>query len=99
MNDLNQLEKQLESWIPRRPSPEIQRQLFAASPVKAQRQAPLALLWLTVGAAACIFMLAGWLALPRQVRGTGLAVSGGSNLIASLTLPATMQQTSCQNLW
>jgi hypothetical protein len=41
--------------------------------------------------------MAGWLALPHRMRTAGLAVSGGSNLIASLSLP----ESSCQqwNLW
>jgi hypothetical protein len=95
MNDLNQLEKQLASWTPRRPSAKIRRQLFptAAEPA---RHAPLASLWLSVGAAACVFLMAGWLSLPHPVRSTAFAASGGSNLIASMSLP----DTSCQwNLW
>jgi hypothetical protein len=99
MNDLNQLEKQLESWIPRRPSAKIRRQLFPAATAKAEHHAPMAALWLSVGAAACVLLASAWLALPRQTGSTALVVSGGSNLIASLTLPATLQGTSCQNLW
>jgi hypothetical protein len=97
MNDLNQLEKQLASWTPRHPSAKLRRQLFAPAPVKTERRTPLALLWLSAAAAACVFVMSGWLALPHQARTTALAVSGGSNLIASLTLP----DSSCQqwNLW
>jgi hypothetical protein len=98
MNDLNQLEKQLESWIPRRPSAKIRRQLFPVAATEPARPAPVAALWLSLGAAAaCVCLMASWLMLPHQVRTGGLAVSGGSNLIASLTLP----ESSCQqwNLW
>jgi hypothetical protein len=91
MNNLNQLEKQLESWIPRRPSAKIRRQLFAPpTPDKAQHHPPLAALWLSLGAVACILMVAGWLALPRQARNSAFTASASSNLIASLTLTDAM---------
>jgi hypothetical protein len=97
MNDLNPLEKQLASWTPRRPSAELRRQLFPAAAPEYHRPAPRASLWLPITAAACVFLLALCPVLPHRAPAAAMTASGGSNLIASLSLSAS----SCSewNLW
>jgi len=97
MNDLNPWENQLASWTPRNPSPRIRRRLFTAPAIETEGRRGPAMAWLPAAAAACAFLVTGWLALPHGARGVAAAASGGSNLLASLTLP----DSSCQqwNLW
>jgi hypothetical protein len=96
MNDMNQLEKQLESWTPRPPSPKVRRRLFPVNLVPRDQAAPLASLWISVGATACLCFTSIWLALPRHSSAHVFTAVGESNLIAGMTLP----ERSCQwNLW
>jgi hypothetical protein len=96
MNDMKTLEKQLESWTPRRPSPKLQRRLFPAVKGARAHSVPLAALWLPVAAGACVFLMTAWLALPRRAHSSVMVASSGSNLIAGLSVP----DRSCQmNLW
>jgi hypothetical protein len=57
----------------------------------------MAVLWLSIAAAACVLLMAAWMALPHRASGTAFVASGGSNLIASFSMP----EGSCQqwNLW
>lgn len=76
----------MQSWIPRRPSAKLRQRLFPPVAAKPGHAAPLAALWLSAAAAACVFLMAGWLALPHHNRHGGLAVASASNLFGSLTL-------------
>ena len=60
MNELNQWEKQLRSWIPRPPSAGIEARLF--SPPAPKRAEPASLYWLAPAVACLCLMLAvlGW---------------------------------------
>ena len=85
MNELNQLEKQLESWIPRRPSARLKQRLFPAVALPVPERATTIPLWARFAAATCIVLLATVLGMtPRENTGY-LAVSGGSNALASLS--------------
>jgi hypothetical protein len=107
MNDLNQLEKQLESWTPRAPSAGLKRRLFAApDPVEghAAGSAPLAPVWLKFAPVSCMILLITLFCIPRHESRTYLAVSGGSNLLASLSSNlaancATDLRDQRQNVW
>ena len=68
MNDLNQWEKQLRSWIPRRPSAGIEARLF--SPPPPGKPEPVSVYWLAP-AVACLCLLLGvmaWAHGPATVR-------------------------------
>jgi hypothetical protein len=60
MDEMNQFEKQLESWTPRRPSPKIARRLFGAAPKAPSRSHRAhAWSWLTpLAACALTFLVA-----------------------------------------
>ncbi len=52
MNEMNELEKLLRSWTPRRPSARLERRLFAGAPAVEEALLPFRLTWLapvTVG--------------------------------------------------
>jgi hypothetical protein len=46
MNEMNELEAQLRSWAPRRPSASLERRLFARGPVAAELPPAFRLSWL-----------------------------------------------------
>ena len=46
MNEMNELEKRLYSWTPRRPSARLERRLFAAKPAPVEALLPFGLGWL-----------------------------------------------------
>jgi hypothetical protein len=105
MNDLNQWEKELSSWIPRGPSPKLKHRLFPAAPA-ALAPSPLAVmpLWLKFAPVACMFLIITFFCLPRPERSAYLAVSGGSNILASLSSNllascATDLRAQRQNVW
>jgi len=88
MNDLNQLEKQLASWTPRRPSARLKRQLFGAARQPADDASDFVAImpiWLKFAPVMCMLLLITLFCMPRHNRATYLAVSGGSNLLASLS--------------
>jgi hypothetical protein len=108
MNELNQLEKQLESWIPRRPSATLKHRLFRASAVTpatpSEARAPGIPLWLMAAPAACILLITMLLGEGRHQKQGYLAISGGSNVLASLssnllTYCATDMRAQHQNVW
>ena len=53
---MNDTEKLLRSWVPRRPSAKLERRLFPASPPADEPAAPLRLYWLAPATAALLFM-------------------------------------------
>ena len=59
MDEMNPLEKQLQSWTPRRPSPEIARRLFGPAETPSVRPALRASAWnwLSPAAACALTML------------------------------------------
>src|SRR5206468_2360580 len=58
MNELNQLENRLRSWIPRRPSPSIKKRLFPqAVALERELPDPIAWRWLAPAMALCIAAL------------------------------------------
>jgi hypothetical protein len=104
MNDLNQLEKQLQSWIPRPPSAKLKAQLFAAVPAVAPSSFGAMPAWVQFAPVACILLLLMLFCLPRRERSAYLAVSGGSNILASLSSNllagcATDMRAQRQNVW
>ena len=68
MNDLNQWEKQLRSWIPRRPSAGIKARLFSPPAPKKAELAPVC--WLAPAVACLCLALAavGWTHSPAASR-------------------------------
>jgi hypothetical protein len=72
MKHLNELENDLRSWTPRRPSEKIRRRLFDAIQEPAQPRWPL-WVWLSPAAAACAFILC--LGVARQDKIAYLAVA------------------------
>jgi hypothetical protein len=106
MNDLNQLEKELQSWIPRHPSAGLKARLFHPAPASALAPSPVAImpLWFKFAPVACLFLLITLFCLPRPERTGYLAVSGSSNILASLSSNllascATDLRSQRQNVW
>ena len=68
MNDLNQWEKQLRSWIPRPPSAGIKARLF--SPPSPKKAEPASVCWLAPAVACLCLVLAvlGWTRSPAASR-------------------------------
>jgi hypothetical protein len=104
MNDLNQLEKQLQSWIPRPPSARLKAQLFPAGPAVEADSLSVMPGWLKLAPVACMLLLITLFCLPRHERSAYLAVSGGSNILASLSSNllascATDLRAQRQNVW
>ena len=86
MNHLNELETELESWIPRHPSAKIKERLYPRAAEAAAHVAPHwpAWAWLAPVAAACALVLL--IGGTRHEKLTCLAVvpGGGSNILAGL---------------
>jgi hypothetical protein len=107
MNDLNQLEKQLQSWTPRRPSARLKRQLFGAARQPADDASDFVAImpiWVKFAPVMCMLLLITLFCMPRHDRGPYLAVSGGSNMLASLSSNiaancATDFRAQRQNVW
>jgi hypothetical protein len=96
MNENTELEKQLLSWIPRRPSARLERQLFGAKPVPAPARPAFGLSWL----APVTVVLALMCVLFNQRFGASLSGSAGtgpmvamilSNQSAAAYLPGSVQ--------
>lgn len=110
MNNMNPLEKQLQSWVPRRPSEELKRRIFAAPP-GAERHTTVAShesaglpLWMKCAPACCILLLILFSGMERRPKPGYLAVASGSNALASLSsnllaLCATDLSAQRQNVW
>ena len=56
MNEMNELETQLLSWTPRRPSAKLERRLFAAGLAPAEVLLPFRFSWLAPATAALMLM-------------------------------------------
>ena len=96
MNELNQLEKQLLSWTPRRPSKGLEARLFGAPAAPAEPLPPFRLSWLAPATLALLLM--GVLFNQRYGAGlTGAPVSAPmvamilSNQSAAAYLPGSFQ--------
>src|SRR5580692_481780 len=85
MNELNQLEKELESWSPRAPSARLKERLFPAAAAPMPEAAPSVSMWARLAPAVCIAMLAAFFSMTPHEKAGYLAVSGGSNVLASLS--------------
>ena len=83
MNELNQLEKQLQSWMPRPPSAGLRQQLFPAAIAESH---PLALpLWGKFAATMGVVLLMTILGTQHREKSGYLAVGSASNVLASLS--------------
>jgi hypothetical protein len=81
MNEMNELENQLRSWAPRRPSPKLEQRLFARRPARAdeQRKTPhMSFAWLVPASAALMLVCLVF----NQRNSTALASSGSGRLVA-----------------
>jgi hypothetical protein len=96
MNEMTELERQLYSWTPRRPSARLERRLFAARTFPADALAPFRFNWLAPATAA----LALACVLFNQRYGPNLSTFGGtgpmvamilSNQSAAAYLPGSVQ--------
>ena len=56
MNEMNDLETQLRSWAPRRPSANLERRLFAPRPTAAEALPALRLNWLVPATVALMLL-------------------------------------------
>src|SRR5215472_4159980 len=74
-NEMNQLENQLRSWKPRRPSPKLKRALFG--PTVRREAISLSLRWMAP-AAACLLLAIG---IVRQDPGFSMRSSGTGPLL------------------
>jgi anti-sigma-K factor RskA len=96
MNEMSELEKQLCSWTPRRPSARLERRLFAARAVPADALAPFRLSWLAPATVALALMCV----LFNQRYGPTFSTAAGtgpmvamilSNQSAAAYLPGSVQ--------
>jgi hypothetical protein len=105
MNNLNQLEKELQYWIPRAPSARLKRRLFPAAPAASPTTALLSVPWARFAPAMCVVLLAAhFCQLTPSRESDYLAASGGSNVLASLSANlidfcATNTRAERLNIW
>jgi hypothetical protein len=105
MNEMNHLEKQLGSWIPRRPSAKLKNRLFPTPAACAVAEPPPMIpAWLMSAPAVCILLVTILLYNGRHEKRSYLAVAGGSNVLASLSSNllaecATDLRGQRQNVW
>ncbi len=101
---MNQLEKQLQSWIPRPPSAGLRRELFTVTAALAPEPVTPLPVWLKFAPAMCILLLVTCFCTGRHYQTGYLAFSGGSNVMASLSsnlleFCATDTQSGRMNRW
>ena len=82
MNEMIELERQLYSWTPRRPSARLERRLFAARTVPADTLAPFRFNWLAPATAA----LALACVLFNQRYGPGFSTYNGAGPMVAMIL-------------
>src|ERR1019366_7555968 len=82
MSEMSELEKQLYSWMPRRPSAKLERQLFAARAVPVHALTPFRLSWLAPATAA----LALTCVLFNQRYGQSFPASSGASPMVAMIL-------------
>ena len=96
MNEMNELEKHLLLWTPRRPSAKLERRLFAAGPAWAETLPPFRFTWLAPATAALMLLCV----LFNQRYGASLSTSVSpvpmvamilSNQSAAAYLPGSFQ--------
>jgi hypothetical protein len=96
MNEMNELEKQLLWWTPRRPSARLERRLFAVAPAPEAALPPFRFSWLAPATAALMLMCV----LFNQRFGPALSTSASpgplvamilSNQSAAAYLPGSVQ--------
>jgi hypothetical protein len=88
MNNLNSLEKQLESWTPRHPSEKLRRQLFPPASVWQPKPAPLVVPgWAKFALVPCVaFLMVLILSAGHPKKNNYMAMTGSSsNVLASLS--------------
>jgi hypothetical protein len=56
MSELNELEMQLRSWVPRRPSAKLKRRIFRQTPVTKDREPSFRFSWLPPATAALLLL-------------------------------------------
>jgi hypothetical protein len=100
MSDWNQLEKELQSWIPRPPSGKIEQRLFP-KPIQNDGHALTFSIWSWLAPALCTLVLTFTLWLSHNEAAGHLAISFvNSNLLASLpdhkALPGLASDRQCQ---
>jgi len=87
MNNLNEMEKQLRHWTPRRPSAGLETALFGPVREDARRFAPgLGFRWLAPVTACLLLTFAVWQETGVSVRGEHFAAAGLHGSLASSNL-------------
>ena len=81
MNELNELEMQLRSWVPRRPSAKLKRRLFRPEPAAEDRAPSFRFSWLPPVTAALLL-----LCVLFNQHGSQALSSPGSNSIFAVAL-------------
>ena len=101
MNELNQWEKQLQSWTPRRPSAKLERELFSRGAGAVERKPARPAAWFWLAPATCLFLLLAGMSVTRQSGLSQAMGTGSSNILASISLPYGTSDTRCQewNVW
>jgi hypothetical protein len=108
MNDLNQWEKALRSWTPRRPSADFKEKLFPAREYVAKTKRHSKLVWLLYApAAACLLMAAAYISTNSNPQVICLVASVTSNppaIAGTFAVPANVASHSIyrgqdQNVW
>jgi hypothetical protein len=82
MNEMNELEKQLLWWTPRRPSARLERRLFAAGAAPTEALLPFRITWLAPATAALMLMCV----LFNQRYGPGLSASASTGPMLAMIL-------------
>ncbi len=94
---MNDLEKQLYSWAPRRPSAKLKRRLFGSSTAQTEPLAPFQLGWLAPAAACCLIAFAIFgqrnsAYLPRSATAGPMVAMILSNQSYAAYLPGSFQR-------
>ena len=78
MNELNELETQLRSWVPRRPSGRLKRRLFGRPLAQETAEAPFRFSWLPPATAALLLLCV----LFNQHSSQAISSAGPNSIIA-----------------
>jgi hypothetical protein len=81
MKELNDLEKQLRLWTPRRPSKGLEARIFAPEPAPAVAVPPLRLNWLVPATAALLLMC---VLFNQRYGNASFTVSGSGPMVAMI---------------
>jgi hypothetical protein len=101
MNEWNPLEKQLQSWTPRRPSADIERRLFSRQSRSVASQRPVRVSgWFWLAPAMCLFLLVASAGVTRREELRPGAAAGGSNMLACISQNYGAEDGRCrENVW